>query len=87
MAVAGLADGELWARMPVKHDTDKTHAACIYRRLNAGTRSQAVSRPGNWACWRAGRAFSIAPGQPVARVFPGTAAGRSDAAGGRASRA
>jgi ATP/maltotriose-dependent transcriptional regulator MalT len=30
--------------MPGKHNADKTHAVCIYRRLNAGTRSQAFSR-------------------------------------------
>src|SRR5215470_2751285 len=35
-----------------------THGVSIYRKLNAGTRGQAVSGPGNWACWNADRQVS-----------------------------
>jgi len=48
--------------MPGKHNTGKTHAVSIYRWLDAGTRSQALSRAREQARWKAGQAFSIAPG-------------------------
>src|SRR5215813_12159917 len=54
--------------------------AAASRKLTLSGRSTA----GNWACWKAGQAFSIAPGQPVAPVFPGPAASRSDETGDRA---